>query len=250
MTPEERKAAIRAYQKENNQKVLKALKWPVILILFGLGYIYLIESVFDVQSKWAILPGIILMLVGLVSFKNISHRWGKIPEFDDDPVLDSKQDKLITFFSGLFIIVPFFSILILQIWTQNFHDQWWFWLYSIIFGILFSTILYNILKNKVAGFEQHNKQRLEELGRLWVLLLLIGILIFQGLLFSFTYFQNGEVIVTQQNDLNEIKYKGNWVSARCSKAEFAMIKDKDSIQVEVVPVIFGIKYFKSFNAVK
>lgn len=250
MTPEERKAAIRAYKKENNQKVLKALKWPVILILLGVGYIYLIESVFDFQSKWAILPGLILMMVGLVSFKNISDGWGKIPEFDDDPVLDSNHDKLITFFSGLFIIVPFFFILLLQIWAQNFHSQFWFWGSSIIFGILFSTSIYNILKNKVAGFEQHNKQRLEELGRLWFLFLFIGVLIFQGLLLSFTYFQNGEVIVTQQNELNEIKYKGNWVSVRCGKAEYALIKDKDSIQVEVVPVILGIKYFKSFNAVK
>ncbi len=249
MTQEERKAAISAYQKENNRKVLKALKWPVILIILGLGYIFIVEGFFDFQSKWASLPGVILMLLGVVSFKNISDEWGKIPEFDDDPVLDSNHDKLITFLSGLFILIPLFSILLLRIWTQNFHSQWWFWGLSISFGILFSTSLYNILKHKVAGFEQHNKQRLEELGRLWFLFLLIGILIFQGLLLSFTYFQNGEVMVMQQKQ-DEIKYKGNWVSARRSKAEYVMIKDQDSVKVEVVPVLFGIKYFRNFNTIK
>lgn len=251
ITPEERKAAIKAYQKENNQKVLKALKWAVILILLGLGYIYLADSVFEFQSKFASLPGAILIILGLYSLQEVFKDWDKVPEFDDDPLLDSKHDKLITFFSGPFIFLPFFSLVILSFWTQNFHSQWWFWLCSIIFGILFSTILYNILKNKVAGFEQHNKQRLEELGRLWFLFLLIGMFIFQGLLLSFSPFMNGEImIVEQKHDSHEIKYNGNWVSARCSKAEYALIKNHDSIKVEVVPVIFGIKYFKKFNAIK
>jgi cell division septal protein FtsQ len=47
MTQEERKAAISAYQKEKNRKVLKALKWPVILIILGLGYIFIVEGFFD-----------------------------------------------------------------------------------------------------------------------------------------------------------------------------------------------------------
>ena len=105
------------------------------------------------------------------------------------------------------------------------------------------------MKNRIPGFEQHNKQRLEELGRLWILFLLVGILILQGLLLSFTYFQDGEVMVMQQKH-NEIKYKGNWVSARCSKAEYALIKDQDSVKVEVVPVLFGIKYFKNYRTLK
>ncbi|MBK8347833.1 MAG: hypothetical protein IPL08_09415 [Saprospiraceae bacterium] len=249
MTQEERKAAISAYQKENNRKVLKAMKIPGVLTLLGVLYIYLADYVFDFQSKWATLPGILLFLIGLISLKDVLNDWGKIPEFEDDPVLDSSYDKLITFFSGFFLLVPFFALMILTIWTQNFYSQWWFWGSSIVFGILFSTSLYNILKHKVAGFEQHNKQRLEELGRLWILFLLVGILIFQGLLLSFTYFQNGEVMVMQQKQ-DEIKYKGNWVSARRSKAEYVMIKDQDSVKVEVVPVLFGIKYFRNFNTIK
>ncbi len=249
MTQEERKAAIKVYQKENNQKVLKALKLPAILILLGLGYIYIVDGVFEFQSKWASLPGAILIILALYGLQEIIKDWNKIPEFDDDPLLDSRYDKLITFFSGFFLLVPFFALMILTIWTQNFYSQWWFWGFSLGFGIFSSTSLYNILKNRIPGFEQHNKQRLEELGRLWILFLLVGILILQGLLLSFTYFQDGEVMVMQQKH-NEIKYKGNWVSARCSKAEYALIKDQDSVKVEVVPVLFGIKYFKNYRTLK
>lgn len=251
MTQEERKAAIKVYRKENNRKVLKAMKIPGVLTLLGVLYIYLADYVFDFQSKWATLPGILLFLLGLISLKDVLNDWGKIPEFEDDPVLDSRRDKLITFFSGLFILIPFFALVILRIWTQNFHSQMWFWGFSLGFGIFFSTSLYNILKSRIPGFEQHNKQRLDELGRLWVLFLLVGMLIFQGLLLSFTSFQDGETVMVQQkHDLNEIKYNGNWVSARCSKAEYTLIKDQDSVKVEVIPVIFGIKYFKNFNVIK
>ena len=71
MTQEERKAAISAYQKENNRKVLKAMKIPGVLTLLGVLYIYLADHVFDFQSKWATLPGILLFLIGLISLKDV-----------------------------------------------------------------------------------------------------------------------------------------------------------------------------------
>jgi hypothetical protein len=251
MTQEERRNAIKVYQKENNQKVLKALKLPAILILLGLGYIYIVDGVFEFQSKWASLPGATLIILALYGLQEIIKDWNKIPEFDDDPLLDSRYDKLITFFSGFFLLVPFFTLIILTIWTQNFYSQWRFWGFSLGFGIFFSTSLYNILKNRIPGFEQHNKQRLEELGRLWVLFLLVGMLIFQGLLFVFPYFETGKIVVVKQKkDVNEIFYEGSWTSARYTKNMNSLLINRDSIQVEVVPIVFGIKYFTNFDTIK
>jgi hypothetical protein len=250
MSPEERKEAIRAFQKENNKRILKKLRLPFMLILLGIGYIFLVDYVFDFPNKWISLPGALLIILSLFILENIFKEWDKVPDFEDDPVLDSKTDKLITFFTGYFLGVPFFTLLILNFWTCNFYSQFWFWSLSIGFGLIFSNILYKILKKRIADFEQYNKQRLEELGRLWILFLLTGMVILQCILLGFTFYQNGEIMAVQQQ-LNpyKIKYNGSWVNARYSKDEYNLIKEKDSIHIEVVPIFFGIKYFKNFDSI-
>ena len=251
MDVEKRKEEIRRFKKQNNKQVLRKSRIPLILLLTGIGYIFLVERVLDFDSKWVSLPGIILMMVGLVSLKEIWNDWDKIPEFGDDAVLDEKMDKIISFFSGYIIAAPFFIILLMRLWTNNFFSESRFWITSTIFGIVFSTVLYNILKRKIPANKLYNKQRIEELGRIWFFLLLIGIMLFQGVILSFVSYRNGEVMVVRHNkETNEIYYKENWIAARYGRKAYTEIKDSDSIKVEVIPFIFGMEYFRNFSAIK
>ncbi len=93
MTPEEKKAVINTYRKENNQSLMGSLKLSIILILIGAGYFYLIDFVFHVKSKLAVAPGAILLLSGLFLLKGVLNNWNKTPEFEDETISDTPKDK-------------------------------------------------------------------------------------------------------------------------------------------------------------